>query len=124
MIHGVIVMSASPMARQVAESKAIPIKRVLINDPSELPSHYCSTPGGTLFSTTPGGTKIVYEKSFLMNLRNSPISKTPPTFEIPENLMPGSSPKAHGISQKTNKLSTPKKNQHQNVQEDQFQIEL
>lgn len=47
-------MSASPMARQV-ESKSIPIKKVYINDSSELPSHYSSTPGGTLYSTTPGG---------------------------------------------------------------------
>ncbi|CAG9833046.1 unnamed protein product [Diabrotica balteata] len=50
-------MSASPMARQAVESKAIPIRRVLINDHSELPAHYSSTPGGTLFSTTPGETR-------------------------------------------------------------------
>lgn len=47
-------MSASPMARAV-ETKAIAIKKVVINDPSELPSQYSSTPGGTLYSTTPGG---------------------------------------------------------------------
>lgn len=51
-------MSSSSMARQAVESKAIPIKRVLINDLNDLPSHYSSTPGGTLFSTTPGGKKI------------------------------------------------------------------
>ncbi|RZC34991.1 eukaryotic translation initiation factor 4E-binding protein 2 [Asbolus verrucosus] len=82
-------MSASPMARQVTESKAIPTKKVFINDPSDLPTHYSSTPGGTLYSTTPGGTKIVYEKAVLMNLRNSPISKTPPSYGIPESLMKG-----------------------------------
>lgn len=42
------------MARQV-ETKSIPIKKVYLNDSSELPSHYSSTPGGTLYSTTPGG---------------------------------------------------------------------
>lgn len=42
------------MSRQV-ETKSIPIKKVFLNDSSELPSHYSSTPGGTLYSTTPGG---------------------------------------------------------------------
>ena len=75
---------------------------------------YSSTPGGTIFGTTPGGTKIVYERAFLVchsfsnlnvkwwmafqtlypsydyhskkvptmfqvNMRNSPLSRTPPT---------------------------------------------
>lgn len=58
-------MSASPMARQV-ETKSIPIKKVYINDSSELPSHYSSTPGGTLYSTTPGGNlKIAIYLLFL-----------------------------------------------------------
>lgn len=50
-------MSASPMARKATASQAqnIPTRKVFINDPSELPSHYSSTPGGTLYSTTPGG---------------------------------------------------------------------
>lgn len=38
------------------------------------------------------GTKIVYERSFMLNLRNSPLSKTPPNFTIPEHLTPGGSP--------------------------------
>lgn len=32
------------------------------------------------------GTKIVYERSFLMNLRSSPISRTPPKCDIPEHI--------------------------------------
>lgn len=36
-------------------SKAIPTRRIVLNDPSQMPSDYSSTPGGTLFSTTPGG---------------------------------------------------------------------
>ncbi|EFA09088.1 eukaryotic translation initiation factor 4E-binding protein [Tribolium castaneum] len=117
-------MSASPMARQVTESKAIPTKKVLINDPSELPSHYSSTPGGTLYSTTPGGTKIVYEKAFLMNLRNSPISKTPPSYGIPENLMRG---KTNG-SAPIRRFSPPTKNHSAKIEdshdEHQFQIDI
>lgn len=31
------------------------------------------------YSTTPGGTRIVYSRDALLNLANSPLSKTPPT---------------------------------------------
>ncbi|KAL7877798.1 hypothetical protein SRHO_G00044410 [Serrasalmus rhombeus] len=43
-----------------------------------LPHDYCTTPGGTLFSTTPGGTRIIYDRKFLLDQRNSPIAQTPP----------------------------------------------
>ncbi|XP_010897177.1 eukaryotic translation initiation factor 4E-binding protein 1 isoform X1 [Esox lucius] len=36
-------------------SKAIPTRRVTINDAAHMPHDYSTTPGGTLFSTTPGG---------------------------------------------------------------------
>ena len=42
-------------SRQLSESRAIPTRTVLINDTTQLPHDYCTTPGGTLFSTTPGG---------------------------------------------------------------------
>lgn len=42
-------------SRQFSESRAIPTRTVLINDSTQLPHDYCTTPGGTLFSTTPGG---------------------------------------------------------------------
>lgn len=48
-------MSASPIAKQATQSQNIPLKKIMINDPSQLPTDYSSTPGGTLFSTTPGG---------------------------------------------------------------------
>ncbi|CAD6216442.1 GSCOCG00004600001-RA-CDS [Cotesia congregata] len=83
-------MSASPIARQVTQNQNIPSKRIVISDPNQLPVDYSSTPGGTLYSTTPGGTRIVYERAFLMNLRNSPISKTPPSAtSIPADLLKG-----------------------------------
>ncbi|XP_076237046.1 eukaryotic translation initiation factor 4E binding protein thor isoform X2 [Calliopsis andreniformis] len=86
-------MSASPIAKQATQSQNIPAKKIMINDPSQLPTDYCSTPGGTLFSTTPGGTRIVYERNFLMNLRNSPVSRTPPRNlpQIPVELLKSSS---------------------------------
>jgi len=30
-----------------------------------------------LYGTTPGGTRIVYDRSALMNYKNSPLSKSP-----------------------------------------------
>ncbi|XP_055711706.1 eukaryotic translation initiation factor 4E-binding protein [Phlebotomus papatasi] len=83
-------MSASPVARQAcSHAQAIPSKRVLVTDASQLPEVYSSTPGGTLFSTTPGGTRIIYDRAFLMNLKNSPLSRTPPK-NLPPALMRGS----------------------------------
>lgn len=54
-------MSASPIARQAAQpqGQAIP-RRILINNASELPHDYSSTPNGTLYSTTPGGIQVVW----------------------------------------------------------------
>lgn len=37
------------------KTRGIPMRRVVVQDPSHMPSHYSETPGGTLFSTTPGG---------------------------------------------------------------------
>uniref|UniRef100_A0AAQ4QPP4 Eukaryotic translation initiation factor 4E binding protein 2 n=2 Tax=Gasterosteus aculeatus aculeatus TaxID=481459 RepID=A0AAQ4QPP4_GASAC len=65
-------------SRQLSECRAIPTRTVLINDTTQLPHDYCTTPGGTLFSTTPGGTRIIYDRKFLLDRRNSPIAQTPP----------------------------------------------
>ncbi|XP_037031266.1 eukaryotic translation initiation factor 4E-binding protein 3 [Bradysia coprophila] len=82
-------MSASPIARQAcSHAQTIPSKRVLVTDASQLPELYSSTPGGTLYSTTPGGTRIIYERAFLMNLKNSPLSRTPPS-NVPSGLLRG-----------------------------------
>jgi len=43
-------------------------------------SDLSSTPNGTLYSTTPGGTKIVYDRNTMMLIgKNSPMSHTPPS---------------------------------------------
>jgi len=34
-------------------------RRMRLNSASQLPFDYCTTPGGTLFSTTPGGELIL-----------------------------------------------------------------
>ncbi|CAG8459993.1 14476_t:CDS:2 [Ambispora leptoticha] len=43
------------------------------------PTHFSTTPAGTIYSNTPGGTRIVYDRSTLLNLANSPLAKTPPS---------------------------------------------
>ncbi|KAM7351260.1 eukaryotic translation initiation factor 4E binding protein thor [Cochliomyia hominivorax] len=80
-------MSASPTARQ-AMNVPQKIKKITISDPIQMPEVYSSTPGGTLYSTTPGGTKLIYERAFLKNLRQSPLSQSPPA-NIPTCLMRG-----------------------------------
>lgn len=37
----------------------IPSRRIILNDASQLPHDYSSTPGGTLYSTTPGGKCVL-----------------------------------------------------------------
>uniref|UniRef100_A0A0K8TQE8 Putative eukaryotic translation initiation factor 4e binding protein 4ebp n=1 Tax=Tabanus bromius TaxID=304241 RepID=A0A0K8TQE8_TABBR len=82
-------MSASPMARQAcSHAQLIPTRKIFLTDPSQLPDVYSSTPGGTLYSTTPGGTRIIYDKTFLLNLKNSPLSQTPPK-NVPTGLLRG-----------------------------------
>lgn len=43
------------LERQSSESLTIPERRVIVKDANDLPSTYSQTPGGTIFSTTPGG---------------------------------------------------------------------
>ncbi|CAI2164263.1 4847_t:CDS:2 [Funneliformis geosporum] len=44
-----------------------------------LPPNYSTTPLGTIYSSTPGGSKIMYDRTTLLNLANSPLAKTPPS---------------------------------------------
>lgn len=119
-------MSASPIARQAcSQMQAIPSKRILIHDASELPDLYSSTPGGTLYSTTPGGTRIVYERAFMMNLKNSPLARTPPTNlgNLPHNILRNSPSGANANKAKVQKQplnSPPKFDEHQ----EQFDMDL
>lgn len=71
-------MSAHSPERKMSDSCAIPTRRILVNDANQLPVDYSSTPGGTIFSTTPGGSRIIYDRGFLMQMRNSPVARTPP----------------------------------------------
>ncbi|KAJ9595771.1 hypothetical protein L9F63_013015 [Diploptera punctata] len=114
-------MSASPIARQATQCQSIPTRRILINDASQLPVDYSTTPGGTLYSTTPGGTRIVYERAFLMQLRNSPIARTPPKNypNFPTSLIKG----VEKESSNTNVIPSPTQKEAEESQ-DQFQMEI
>lgn len=87
--------------------KHIQIQRIQVNNFGDLPSNLSSTPGGTLFSTTPGGTRIVYDRSFLMQCRNSPLAKNPPN--LPK--IPGVTSSLEETTAKSAKKEEPKPNQ-------------
>lgn len=46
-------MSSTSASKQ----QEIPVRTVVVNDPNQLPLNYGTTPGGTIFSTTPGGER-------------------------------------------------------------------
>lgn len=56
-----------------SESRAIPSRRIVVNDASQLPIDYSTTPGGTIFSTTPGGEFSGYFRCFSSNIARSSI---------------------------------------------------
>jgi len=112
-------MSATkPADANASETRSIPTRTVVINEPKEMPSNYSETPGGTMFSTTPGGTRIIYDRSFLMACRNSPLAKSPPKLpKIPGITCEGdvnakSSPAAK-------RVDTPEP-----ISEDQFEMDI
>lgn len=114
-------MSKSTSAsHQLSSGRAIPTRNVILTDPSQLPHDYGTTPGGTLFSTTPGGTRIIYERSFLIQCRNSPLAKSPPAG-LPK--IPGvTSPEAGGDASKEN--GRPTGTIPENGEEPQFEMDI
>jgi hypothetical protein len=69
----------------MSAAKGIQIRRVSITNAADMPKHgIAETPGGTMFGTTPGGTRIIYDRLFLLRQKESPAAKTPPTLpQIP-----------------------------------------
>jgi len=115
-------MSASPVARQAvahqAQPQSIP-KRIQISSPADMPNNYSTTPGGTLFSTTPGGTRIIYERTFLLQLKQSPLARTPPK-NLP--IIPGVTVKDTSDSART--TETIPEEPEKNEDAEQFEMDL
>ncbi|KAI2804370.1 Eukaryotic translation initiation factor 4E binding protein (EIF4EBP), partial [Blomia tropicalis] len=115
--------SKNKMATKGSGAKPIPtFRRVTINDASEMPDRYSQTPGGTLFSTTPGGTRIIYEKQFLMNLRHSPLAKSPPKMAFIPGVTNIPNDKIKGSPVKQTKEGFPNNNNNNEI--DQFEMEI
>jgi len=69
----------------MSSTEGIPIRRLIVHDPKDIPLHYGETPGGSIFSTTPGGTRIYYDRAFLLSRRDTPLTRSPPNLPyIPE----------------------------------------
>merc|ERR1739845_219581 len=65
----------------MSASKGIAIRRVSIANESDMPTKGIAvTPGGTMFGTTPGGTRIIYDRLFLLRQKSSQIARTPPVL--------------------------------------------
>ncbi|CAF0877232.1 unnamed protein product [Adineta ricciae] len=93
----------------MSNSEGIPIRRLVINDPKDMPLHYGETPGGSIYSTTPGGTRIYYDRTFLLSRRDSPLTRSPPSKlpYIPEvTLIPDPSKGDSSGSNSTNQDET------------------
>lgn len=118
--------------RALTRSREIPSRRILVNDPSHMPADYSTTPGGTIFSTTPGGTRIIYERKFLLDLRNSPLSRTPPANlpSIPGVTCEENADTAipeeenHKVHESSPLAKQPQKHGHEGEDDHQFQMEI
>ncbi|XP_041117033.1 eukaryotic translation initiation factor 4E-binding protein 2 [Polyodon spathula] len=106
---------------QHSDSRAIPTRTVLISDTTQLPHDYCTTPGGTLFSTTPGGTRIIYDRKFLLDRRNSPLAQTPPAH-LP--VIPGVTSPQTVIENKKEETKNMNKHERKSVAGDDSQFEM
>ncbi|KAL1783539.1 eukaryotic translation initiation factor 4E-binding protein 1 [Sigmodon hispidus] len=106
-------------------SRAIPTSRVALREGVQLPpGDYSTTPGGKLFSTTPGGTRIIYDQKFLMECRNSPVAKTPPKDlpAIPGVTSPTSDEPPMQASQ--SQLHSSPEDKRADSEESQFEIDI
>jgi len=92
----------------MTSTEGIPIRRLVVNDAKDMPLHYGETPGGSIFSTTPGGTRIYYDRAFLLSRRDSPMTRSPPNLPfIPEVTLIPEPEKSSGVVE--NGVKTDKK---------------
>eukprot|EP01111_Echinosteliopsis_oligospora_P010792 TRINITY_DN341_c0_g1_i1.p1 TRINITY_DN341_c0_g1~~TRINITY_DN341_c0_g1_i1.p1 ORF type:complete len:130 (-),score=39.94 TRINITY_DN341_c0_g1_i1:169-558(-) len=91
-------MSASSQT-SASFSRAIPIRDPKTGDTMML----SESVGGTIYGTTPGGTRIIYDRTSLLSMRNSPLSKTPPV-NMPN--IPGVTGSVHASASSSSSSST------------------
>jgi len=68
------------------------------------PRDLSTTPGGSIYATTPGGTKIKYNREDLLAMRNSPLAKTPTKLPIIPGVTAPDEPPAQAKTKKTKKV--------------------
>jgi len=72
-------MTSLQTDRRFTELREIPTRRIMVTDPSQIPTNLSQSVGGTIYGTTPGGSRVVYDRSLLLKLSCSPLTKTPPS---------------------------------------------
>ena len=62
--------------RRFMEQREIPVRRIMITDPTQIPRDLASTPNGTMYCTTPGGEhtvdsirNIFYKEDFVCRVK-------------------------------------------------------
>ncbi|KAH0506136.1 Ankyrin repeat and KH domain-containing protein 1 [Microtus ochrogaster] len=85
-----------------------------------LSDSYSTTPGGTLCATTPGGTRIIYDRKFLLECKNSPIARTPPYClpQIPGVTIPPVPPSRLEL------LKEQKQTEEETTDDEQFEMDM
>jgi len=100
-----------------------------------------STPGGSIFGTTPGGTRIQYDRASLLSYRNSPLSKSPallpqsiinlgvttdaaqPIQEERRKDTAATNDSSHAASTSSNAQSSKRRTDEEDLEEDMFELE-
>lgn len=69
------------------------------------------------------GTRIIYERAFLMNLKNSPLGRTPPKDCLPPGIAKNSPPMSTVLTVPPKQVTVVKKSAAENVDE-QFDMDM
>ncbi|NXJ36094.1 4EBP3 protein, partial [Ciconia maguari] len=86
-----------------------------------IPEGYSSTPRGTVYSTTLGGTHIIYDRKFLLECKNSPVARTPPCC-LPQ--IPGVTSLAQSSLVKLEELKGQNESEEAMPDQDQFEMDI
>ncbi|NXI61770.1 4EBP3 protein, partial [Anseranas semipalmata] len=85
------------------------------------PDSYSSTLGGTLYCTTPGCTRIIYDRKFLLECKNSPVARTLPCC-LPQ--IPDVTSLAQSSLVKLGELKEQNESEEAMPDQDQFEMDI